>query len=130
MLRQTKLRSLAGSADFEEVSAATAAVETAKEKEAAARQVLAFLGGDVRVSMPQPLGKPLSQVASDEKNMDEAIIRRQEEAQRRAQEGNSGKDSGDDAVGGSGSGSGSGSGGYWESVDADLVNTLSLPQET
>ena len=57
-LRLAKLRSLDGSADFDEVQMFGDALENARAAEAEARQVLAFLGADVRVSVPQPSGNP------------------------------------------------------------------------
>ena len=113
-LRQAKLRSLDGTADFDEVSEAVLALDAAVEKEAAAREVLAFFGADVRVRMPQPLGKPLSQVARDEANVDEAILKRRREQQQQQQ-----RREGGGSVDGDGDGDAEDNG-FWNSVDADL----------
>ena len=77
-LRLAKLRSLDGSADFDEVQMFGDALENARAAEAEARQVLAFLGADVRVSVPQPLGKPIAQVEEEERRVGEEIRRRRE----------------------------------------------------
>lgn len=77
-LRQAKLRSLDGSADFDEVESFGDALENARAAEAEAREVLAFLGADVRVRMPQPLGKPISKVEAEEKRVAEDIAKRRE----------------------------------------------------
>lgn len=77
-LRQAKLRSLDGSADFDEVESFEDALENARAAEAEAREVLAFLGADVRVRMPQPLGKPISKVEAEEKRVAEDIAKRRE----------------------------------------------------
>lgn len=77
-LRQARLRSLDGSADFDEVSEAYDALERARDEEAAAREVLAFFGADVRVRMPQPLGKSVAKVEEEEARVAEVIRRRRE----------------------------------------------------
>lgn len=77
-LRLAKLRSLDGSADFDEVQMFGDALENARAAEAEARRVLAFLGADVRVSVPQPLGKPIAQVEEEERRVGEEIRRRRE----------------------------------------------------
>ena len=77
-LRQARLRSLDGSADFDEVSEAYDALERARDEEAAAREVLAFFGADVRVRMPQPLGKSVAKVEEEEARVADVIRRRRE----------------------------------------------------
>jgi len=78
-LRLAKLRSLDGSADFDEVQSFGDALENARAKEAEAREILPiFFGADVRVRMPQPLGKPLSKVGEEEKRISEDIAKRRE----------------------------------------------------
>jgi hypothetical protein len=78
-LRLAKLRSLDGSADFDEVQSFGDALDNARAAEAEAREVLAFLGADVRVRMPQPLGKPIARVEEEEARVGEEIRRRREE---------------------------------------------------
>ena len=75
-LRRAKVRSLDGSADFDEVSEFASALDAAREEEAKAREVLAFLGADVRVRVPQPLGKPISEVVEEERRVSREIERR------------------------------------------------------
>ena len=93
-LRRAKVRSLDGSADFDEVSEFASALDAAREEEAKAREVLAFLGADVRVRVPQPLGKPISEVVEEERRVSREIERR-----RRGARGAEGGDEppGDDA---------------------------------
>ena len=104
-LRLAKLRSLDGSADFDEVQSFGDALENARAAEAEAREVLAFLGADVRVRMPQPLGKPIAQVEEEEARVGRELDRRRE-ASRSNDDGNGrerrrGSD-GDDSVDGAG----------------------------
>ena len=75
-LRRAKVRSLDGSADFDEVSEFASALDAAREEEAKAREVLAFLGADVRVRVPQPLGKPIAEVVEEERRVSREIERR------------------------------------------------------
>ena len=74
--RGAKLRSLDGSADEFEVRDLGDALETAREEEARAREVFAFLGADVRVRVPQPLGKPIAEVEEEETRVAREIDRR------------------------------------------------------
>ena len=104
-LRLAKLRSLDGSADFDEVQSFGDALENARAAEAEACEVLAFLGADVRVRMPQPLGKPIAQVEEEEARVGRELDRRRE-ASRSNDDGNGrerrrGSD-GDDSVDGAG----------------------------
>ena len=94
-LRRAKVRSLDGSADFDEVSEFASALDAAREEEAKAREVLAFLGADVRVRVPQPLGKPIAEVAEEERRVSREIERRRRGA-RGAPEGDD-EPPGDDA---------------------------------
>ena len=71
--RKISLERLSGSASSDDLDAVDAALESAYEREASAREML---GGAVRVRMPQPLGKPLKEVAEEEKRVDEASGRR------------------------------------------------------
>jgi len=114
-LRQVRLRSLDGSMDEETVRAASQRLAEAKEIEASARELLVFFGTDVRVRMPQPLGKPLTQVETDEKMVEENIEKRRALERERKQSGGSGgassgsQDSFDESAGGRGSSSSSSS---------------------
>ena len=94
-LRRAKVRSLDGSADFDEVSEFASALDAAREEEAKAREVLAFLGADVRVRVPQPLGKPIAEVVEEERRVSREIERRRRGA-RGAPEGGD-EPPGDDA---------------------------------
>lgn len=71
--RKISLERLSGSASSDDLDAVDAALESAYEREASAREMF---GGAVRVRMPQPLGKPLKEVAEEEKRVDEASGRR------------------------------------------------------
>ena len=102
-LRQMRLKSLDGSADFDEVQEAFDRLERAKYEEAAAREMLSSLGIDARVRMPQPLGKPISQVEREEADVAERIAKiRGERRERDSSADASGKraDDEDDADGG------------------------------
>lgn len=101
-LRQMRLKSLDGSADFDEVQEAFDRLERAKYEEAAAREMLSSLGIDARVRMPQPLGKPISQVEREEADVAERIAKIRERRERDASSATSGKraDDADDADGG------------------------------
>ena len=101
-LRLAKLRSLDGSADFDEVQSFGDALDNARAAEAEAREVLAFLGADVRVRMPQPLGKPIARVEEEEARVGEEIRRRREE--RRGANASSSSSSSSARAGGSGNG--------------------------
>ena len=98
-LRQMRLKSLDGSADFDEVQEAFDRLERAKYEEAAAREMLSSLGIDARVRMPQPLGKPISQVEREEADVAERIAKIRERRERDASSATSGKraDDEDDA---------------------------------
>ena len=88
-LRQLRLKSLDGSADFDDVQEAFDRLERAKYEEAAAREMLSSIGGvEARVRMPQPLGKPISQVEAEEADVAERIAKIRE--RRRAAEGDGG----------------------------------------
>ena len=88
-LRQMRLKSLDGSADFDDVQEAFDRLERAKYEEAAAREMLSSIGGvEARVRMPQPLGKPISQVEAEEADVAERIAKIRE--RRRAAEGDGG----------------------------------------
>ena len=88
-LRQLRLKSLDGSADFDDVQEAVDRLERAKYEEAAAREMLSSIGGvEARVRMPQPLGKPISQVEAEEADVAERIAKIRE--RRRAAEGDGG----------------------------------------
>ena len=104
-LRLAKLRSLDGSADFDEVQSFGDALENARAAEAEAREVLAFLGADVRVRMPQPLGKPIAQVEEEEARVGREIDRRRT-ASRSNEDGDERRrrrrDDGDGSVSGAG----------------------------
>jgi hypothetical protein len=102
-LRLAKLRSLDGSADFDEVQSFGDALDNARAAEAEAREVLAFLGADVRVRMPQPLGKPIARVEEEEARVGEEIRRRREE-RRGANASSSSSSSSSARAGGSGNG--------------------------
>lgn len=95
-LRQMRLKSLDGSADFDEVQEAFDRLERAKYEEAAAREMLSSLGIDARVRMPQPLGKPISQVEREEADVAERIAKIRERRERDASDA----DDADDADGG------------------------------
>ena len=102
-LRQMRLKSLDGSADFDEVQEAFDRLERAKYEEAAAREMLSSLGIDARVRMPQPLGKPISQAEREEADVAERIAKiRGERRERDSSADASGKraDDEDDADGG------------------------------
>jgi hypothetical protein len=104
-LRLAKLRSLDGSADFDEVQSFGDALDNARAAEAEAREVLAFLGADVRVRMPQPLGKPIARVEEEEARVGEEIRRRREERRgANASSSSSSSSSSSARAGGSGSG--------------------------
>ena len=88
-LRRMRLKSLDGSADFDDVQEAFDRLERAKYEEAAAREMLSSIGGvEARVRMPQPLGKPISQVEAEEADVAERIAKIRE--RRRAAEGDGG----------------------------------------
>ena len=88
-LRQLRLKSLDGSADFDDVQEAVDRLERAKYEEAAAREMLSSIGGvEARVRMPQPLGKPISQVEAEEADVAERIAKIRE--RRREAEGDGG----------------------------------------
>ena len=88
-LRRMRLKSLDGSADFDDVQEAFDRLERAKYEEAAAREMLSSIGGvEARVRMPQPLGKPNSQVEAEEADVAERIAKIRE--RRRAAEGEGG----------------------------------------
>ena len=88
-LRQMRLKSLDGSADFDDVQEAFDRLERAKYEEAAAREMLSSIGGvEARVRMPQPLGKPISQVEAEEADVAERIAKIRD--RRRAAEGDGG----------------------------------------
>ena len=96
-LRQMRLKSLDGSADFDDVQEAFDRLERAKYEEAAAREMLSSIGGvEARVRMPQPLGKPISQVEAEEVDVAERIAKIRERRiakireRRRAAEGEGG----------------------------------------
>jgi len=104
-LRLAKLRSLDGSADFDEVQSFGDALDNARAAEAEAREVLAFLGADVRVRMPQPLGKPIARVEEEEARVGEEIRRRREERRgTNASSSSSSSSSSSARAGGSGNG--------------------------
>ena len=104
-LRLAKLRSLDGSADFDEVQSFGDALDNARAAEAEAREVLAFLGADVRVRMPQPLGKPIARVEEEEARVGEEIRRRREERRgANASSSSSSSSSSSARAGGSGNG--------------------------
>jgi len=93
-LRRMRLKSLDGSADFDDVQEAVDRLERAKYEEAAAREMLSSIGGvEARVRMPQPLGKPISQVEAEEADVAERIAKIRE--RRRAAEGDGGDAEGD-----------------------------------
>jgi len=71
--RKISLERLSGSASSDDLDAVDAALESAYEREASAREMF---GGAVRVRMPQPLGKPLKEVAEEEERVDRASGRR------------------------------------------------------
>ena len=62
-------------APTDEVQEAFDRLERAKYEEAAAREMLSSLGIDARVRMPQPLGKPISQVEREEADVAERIAK-------------------------------------------------------
>ena len=97
-LRQMRLKSLDGSADFDEVQEAFDRLERAKYEEAAAREMLSSLGIDARVRMPQPLGKPISQVEREEADVAERIAKIRERRERDASSATSDEDDADGGI--------------------------------
>ena len=84
-LRRAKVRSLDGSADFDEVSEFASALDAAREEEAKAREVLAFLGAE-----PRRVGRR-SRRETNSEVVEERRVSREIERRRGGREGPGGR---------------------------------------
>ena len=84
--RQLKLERLRGGASMDDENDVEERLERAYAEEAAAREFGNFLGGVVRVRMPQPLGRPLTDVEAEERKVS-AASKRLKELEEKAKSG-------------------------------------------
>ena len=84
--RQLKLERLRGGASMDDENDVEERLERAYAEEAEAREFGNFLGGVVRVRMPQPLGRPLTDVEAEERKVS-AASKRLKELEEKAKSG-------------------------------------------
>lgn len=84
--RRLKLERLRGGASMDDENDVEERLERAYAEEAEAREFGNFLGGVVRVRMPQPLGRPLTDVEAEERKVS-AASKRLKELEEKAKSG-------------------------------------------